>query len=113
MGGNKTKIKEFFKPTRRKIILTFLIGIFPLVFFFLVGGIEGRCWGDIVYMPTVIFCTLIAYLWITMYFPIYLVALLGGELMGLTLGLLLNLLCFYIFSCIIFFLYNKYNRKIK
>lgn len=102
---NKMGWKEFFKPTKGKLIINVYLWISPFALFFILvlinGGFEGNCFGNST------LCTVIDWLMElgkVIYFPYFISK-------NILMLLITSLLYFYLLSCIITFIYNKSKNK--
>ncbi len=106
MEEGKMRWKEFFKPTKWKIFMIFIIFLFSLVLFFIAVRLNGGLEGDMMGAPG----HLIMYVLGAIYLPFAVYIRLIPELSSYLLLYVIwgiTLLYLYLLSCIVFFIYNK------
>ena len=114
--GEKSSWKEFFKPTKWKIFMIFIIIFFSIVLFFITlylnGGMEGDTMGVLGHILSFVLLLII-------YPPLMLGSFIAKhfENVSFVLGYILIsgtlLLYLYLLSCVIIFIHNKLKPKKK
>ena len=96
--------KEFFKPTKSKIILFLIFLLFPIIDFFEVIQVIYEI-KDFIFAPVVIFHDFGSY---TINDIVY-----SPKPLWTAISIILGIIWAYLLSCLIIFIYEKFKRKSK